>query len=104
MPDAAIEAKQFLVSCCEAMSHKLGPSVIATIDDVGHAHIQCAAKLADKGAQSSVDCQRTRLVNNTPVFTADNCDSQSAAMAVTRAEAEFVQITRSEEHTSELQS
>src|ERR1700741_168754 len=98
MPDAAIEADQLLVSSCEAMSHELGPSVIAAIDDPGHPDIQRAAmtvgKFGHEAAQSGVDCQRTRLVNNTPSSTANNRHGQPAAMAVTAAEAQLVQVAR----------
>src|ERR1044072_61101 len=98
MPDAAIEGKQVLVSCREAMGHKFGPTVIATIDDPGNADIRRAAmiviKLGDKAPQSAVDCQRTRLVNKTPALTADLCHSQPTAMAVTGSEVEFLQVAR----------
>src|ERR1044072_5636010 len=98
MPDAAIEGKQVLVSCREAMGHKFGPTVIATIDDLGNADIRRAAmiviKLGDKAPQSAVDCQRARLVNKTPALTADLCHSQPAAMAVTGSEVEFLQVAR----------
>src|SRR6185369_5357960 len=98
MPDAAIEGKQLLIACCEAMGHKFGPTVIATINDLGNADIQRAAmivtNLGDEAAQRAVDCQRTRLVNKTPALTADLCHSQPTAMAVTGSEVECLQVAR----------
>src|SRR6476659_2565400 len=98
MPDAAIEGKQLLVACREPMSHKFGPTVIATVYDLGDADIQHAAmvvtKVSNEAAQRGVDCQRTRLVNKTPALTADLGHSQSTAMAVTGSEVEFLQVTR----------
>src|ERR1041384_1681385 len=98
MPDAAIEAKQLLVSCRERMGHKFGPPIIATIDDLRDANIQRAAmigaKVGDEAAQRAIDCQRTRLINETPALTADLCHSQPTAMAVTGSEIEFLQVTR----------
>ena len=94
MADAPIEAKQFLISCREAVGHKFDPPVIATIDDLWDADIQRAAMLAGElgheAAQRAVDCQRTRLVNNTPALTAHNCYGRPTAMAITGSEAEFV--------------
>ena len=48
MTNAAIEVKQFLVSCREAMGHKFDPPVIATIDDLRDADIQRAAMIVAK--------------------------------------------------------
>jgi hypothetical protein len=94
--DAAIEAKQFLVSRGEAVGHKFAPSVIATVHGLGDANIQGAAmitgKLGDEATQRAVDCQRTRLVNNTPSLTAHNCHGQPATMTITGSEAEFIQL------------
>jgi hypothetical protein len=96
--DAAIEANEFLVSCGEAMGHKFAPSVIATVHGLGDADIHGVAmitgKLSYKATQRAIDCQRTRLVNDTPSFTAHNCHGQPATMTITGSEAEFIQLAR----------
>src|SRR5258707_2354749 len=98
MADAAVEAKQFLVSCREAVGHKFDPSVIATVHGLGYADteraIMIVGKLGEEAAQRAVDCQRTRLINNTPTLTARNCHGRPTAMAVTGSKAEFVQLAR----------
>jgi hypothetical protein len=51
-------------------------------------------KPGNEAAQRAVDCQRTRLVNNTPTVTARNCHSQPTTMTITSSEAEFSQLAR----------
>src|SRR4029077_20947936 len=96
--NAAIEAKQLLVACRKAMGHKFDPPVIATVHGLWDADTQRAAviagKLSDEAAQRAVDCQRTRLVNNTPALTAHNCDGQPTTMTITGSEAKFSQLAR----------
>src|SRR5262245_55063737 len=51
-------------------------------------------KLSYEATQRAVDCQRTRLVNNTPSLTAHNCHGQPTTMTITGSEAEFIQLAR----------
>ena len=96
--DAAIETKQFFVTCREAVSHKFDPAIIATVHGFGDADseraIMIVRKPGDEAAQCAVDCQRTRLVNNTPTLTARNCHGRPTAMAVSGPKAEFIQLAR----------